>query len=631
MKWIKNPLSMLKNSAVSAAVFTLVISPVAQGSAAKAEAKARVQASVEDLNYNVDKKSIQEYLKFTGLSGKKRISVGEFYSKMRPFYPPRLQRDMDRWARDNRNELMPEFTASTYKDSDGKEHVRLLVSKEGQTFTVSFNPESNAKFVKVNNVYLTKTDLLYHDQAIGKLVYGDSAIKKSLEKVPYRSPLRQSVALSYAEFNRLTPRQRAEYFVRLRYVTENAQRVFKAYYGAQALNEFDKEFYVQWLLGQEAQAAGAIRGAKPGDPCIVSGYISVYGENASCGGLASGTKNLKQQMESLGGGRCTGGSISCNPLVYGYKPDGAAFCVSTADKKASGGIRDATSNFCEKASPLRKGTPYEAEDKKRIIESFLASKGQKVDLKFDKDGKVAEDQYNLVKDYLNELNSYIDRATTTCNTIPLSQIKNVRDEQSSACVALSARKMDLLSYPLAPPLPPPVPPSEKDCSIEKPGSENQNGECICPPGTVDGVINEDGTDRPACVTGGAPLDEAKKECNKDEKRDEKTGECVAACAGWCSWGKWVIGGLLFAGIFGAIWAMTSGGHKHKNKQTPYDPCPPVGPCMPPPVVNPSPTVEPPPVVVAPSVTPPVVIPSPVVTPFTEPSSGTSTSTSGGVR
>lgn len=639
MKLISNSLSLAKTCAVTTAAFTMVMAPVAQGAnskmSAQINAKPRVQSVGEGVDYNIDKKAIQSYLKYTGLSGKKRISVGEYWAKMRPYYPKTLQRDMERWVLLNRNELMPEFEASTYKDADGKEHVRLLMSKDGQTVTASFNPESNGKFVKVNNVYLTKDDMLYHEQAFRKVAHGDKAIKASLLKAPKLKPLKKSIVLSYEEFNRLTPRQRAEYFVRLRYVTENAQRVFKTYYGDQAMNSFNKDFFVQWLLGQDANAK-AIKGAKPGDPCIVSGYMSVYGENFSCGGMARGTKDLRQQMEKFGGGKCSGGTVSCNPLVYGYKADGAAFCVSTANAKVNGGIRDATSNFCKNASPLRKGTQFEAEDKKRIIESFMASKGQAIDLKFDKDGKVSKEQYDLVKDYLADLNSYIDKATLTCQTAPLSEIKTVRDEQNSACVALATRKMDLLSYPAAPVvIPPPI--AETDCSTIKPGAVAP--ECVsCPPDMVDGTINEDGQERPACVVAAVAAvgAETKKECNKDQKRDEKTDECEALCNWWCLNGKWVIGGAVIAGIIGAIWWLTNDDDDDHRKPTAVDPCPPAPlictPVVTPPAATPPPVTEPPPITTTtPSPTPAEPIPTPVATPYLESTSGVSTSTSGGAR
>jgi hypothetical protein len=626
MKWFKDSLSLAKNSAIVVALFTMVISPVAQGAAAKTSAKAKVKAIGEELNYNVNAKTVQEYLKFTGLNaGKKPVTVGEFYSKMRPYYPKTLQRQMDRWARENRSEIMPEFEATTFKDSDGKDHVRLLISKDGQTVTATFNPESSAKFVKVNNVYLTKTDMMYHDQVISKLVYGDAAFRKEIDKAPVGKTPRGSVALSYEEFKRFTPRQRAEYLVKLRYVTEGAERVMKNFYGEQALNEFKKDFFVQMFLGQNAQAAGPAQGN-----CIVSGYLSMYGENYSCGGSEKGKKDLQEKIKRYGGSNCSSGTTPCNPLVYGFKtqgPPGQAFCVSNAN--VNGSIRNATSAFCPMQAPLRKNSKFEAEDKKRIIESWMAAKGQKIDLLFDKDGKISEDQFKLVSGYLTELNDYINQATVACQTVPLSATVQVREEQASACTALATRKMELQTYPdLAG-----GPVGDDNCSVEKPGSKKQGNSCVCSvPGTVEGPIKEGGVEKPGCIAPVGVLKEEKQECNKDEKRDEKTGECVALCGHWCKYGKWYIGAGIAGGIIGLI-ALLSKDGKDKDKDDPVDRCPAPPLACQPPIVGPPPVVPPvvqPPPVVTTSPTP-IVIPTPVPTPFQESTTEVPTSTSGGVR
>ncbi|WP_413291478.1 hypothetical protein [Bdellovibrio sp. HCB337] len=641
MKILSHSLSLAKSCAVAVATFSMVIAPVAQGANAKAvaqvAAKPKVMKPSDHYNFNMTKSKMLEYLKFSGLSGKKRITVGEFWSKMRPYYPKTLQKGMDRWVMLNRNDFMPQFEATTYKDSEGKEHIRLLISKDGQTVTASFNPESNSKFVKVNNTYLTRNDMLYHDQALAKVAHGDKGIKNQLLKAQ-KKPLKKSVVLSFAEFNRLAPKQKAEYMVRLRYVAENAERVKKVF-GAVKTSENEtskEEFFVQWFLGVEAEAADRVRGAGIGDGCIVNGFLSQYGENFSCGGRTTGREHLETQIEKYSAKGCSSGTLPCNPYVYGFKTGGTPgrpYCVSTAN--VSGSIRDATSKFCPGQSPLGKGTPNEAADKKRIIESWMAAKGQPIDLAFDKDGKVSKEQYDKVKEYVDGLNAYIDEATLACATLPLSATKAVRDEQESACTALATRKMDLAYYPTTPPIIPPPPiGEEKDCSTIKAGALPP--ECVtCPPGMQDGTLTEDGGPRPACVdqianTGAG----TKEECNKDEKRDEKSGECEPLCGWWCKYGNWVIGGAVIAGIIGAIAWLTGDDDDDDddNKQTPYDPCPPepqvCTPGVTPPVTTPPVTTEPPP----PTTNPPVdVIPTPVPTPFEESTTGTSTSTSGGAR
>jgi hypothetical protein len=638
MRFIKDSLSAVKNAAAAIATFTMVISPVAQGAEAKtvATAKAKVRVKTVDYNYNVDKKSTQDFLKYSGLN-KKHLTVGEFHAKMRPFYPKTLREEMDQWVQMNRNEFMPEVEATTFKDSDGKERVRLLITKDGQTTTATYNPENNAKFVKVNNVYLTKDDIKYHEQVIRKIIWGDKGIQAAIAKAPVTSRLKKSVVLGYEEFSRLKPRQRAEYFVRLRYVMEDAQQVFTKLYGSQAANKMNRDFFVQWLLlGDEAEAKGtkAKRGAMPGDACIVSGYLAAYGNDYSCGGTGPGRAKLIEEMNKFGGGQCTNGTISCNPLVYGYQANGSAICVKNGPKQE---IQVSTSQSCPKQSPLRKGTPDEAKDKKAIIESYLKANGatdaeKNINLLFDKDGKISKAQYDLIKEHLDKLNKYIDEAVSACATVPLSDIKKVRDEQESACRALATRKIEILSYPETPLLPIITPPGEKDCSLEKANSVLVDGKCVCTGIDGDGTITEDGKERPACVSPYAPGD--KSECNKDETRDEKTGECIVA--GACIWCKWLAGGAVLAAVAGGIYWITKDDKDNKTTTNPIpDPCPPAPYiCLPPGASPPLASLTPPPIQPAPPVTnqPPLSpVPPPKVTPFVEPTNGTSTSTSGGIK
>ncbi len=91
----------------------------------------------------------------------------------------------------------------------------------------------------------------------------------------------------------------------------------------------------------------------------------------------------------MGGQQCTSGGggsgSSANPLVYGFS-GGGAYCVPRSE------IKYAT-RYCNNQSPLAAGdTGQAAQDKKRIIESFLKSKGQNVDLILNEEGKISEAQ-----------------------------------------------------------------------------------------------------------------------------------------------------------------------------------------------------------------------------------------------
>lgn len=631
-KWLRNSISFTKVAATALALVTMVSSPVAQGAAAKANAKARTAAELKARNqtysYNVTKKSIQEYMKFTGLAGKKPVTVGEFHSKMRPYYPKTLRGQLDRWAQVSRNEIMPAVQVTTYKDSSGKEQVRLLLSHGKQNFTLSYNPESEAKFLKINNVNMTKDDMMYHDQFMAKLIHGDKKLKEMALKAPKVNRLKKTIVLSYEEFSRLTPKQRAAYLVQVRYLSESAQKVMKVFRDAQALNEFHREFYVRWILGQEAYA----RAPKAGDPCIVAGYIAVYNrDGGSCGGPSLGRGELQKEMDKYGGGRCTGGEVSCNPLVYGLK-NGQAICVQNGGRNSP--IYEATSKRCNEQSPLHTDGPEAYKDKKRIIESYLETKGvTDLDLMFDKDGRISEEQYARIKDYLTELNAYVDKAIDLCNNpeSALSKIRKTRVDQETACVGIATRKIEVLTYGTVPEAPPP-----KDCSIEKQGSvyDEKTGQCVCAEGSHDGTENQDGKERAICVANEArPPADTIETCTADQEPNPGGNPpCKDKCKFMCGGFGWLPVALGALAIGGLIWWAVSSSDDDDDKPKkpdPYDPCATAPSACAPPPAPPPVTPPPPPPVVPPGPTDPV--PTPVVTPYVEPTNGSSTTTTGGTR
>ncbi|MEN0059382.1 MAG: hypothetical protein AAGB31_11155 [Bdellovibrio sp.] len=539
-KWKLKPVSLFKQMAAATSVVSMCLAPVAQG------------ASVAN-----EKKVINQYLKDTGIATKK-MTVGDFWKKVRHTYPAKMRSQMDLWVSHHRNEMMPKVEASSFKDAKGVEQVRLVISQSGgQSITVTFTGDET-KPLKINSATLTEEELAQDDlnKLARLLVERDPAIAKMTQKkIPVLS---KTPVMSAQEYSKLTARQKAEYLIRLRLAMEAAQKVFKAKYGAQALQDLNRkyEWVYQVFFGEEAQAAGL-----EGKPCIIAGYLSIYGKN-SCGGAEAGRKRLESDME-LSGANCAPKEVSCNPMVYGYRNDGNTYCV------ASSQVKFATEN-CNKQSPLRTGSPQEtAENKKRIIESFLKRKG------FDKQLKLAEDpnetdpnkkikmsrenltdsDLQMISSYLGELQNYINTAIHECNSGELKQIREKvlkKDatrgvsDQTSACNEIETRAFDLQSFAANPlpaeeiKTPPPVVPvqvgGEDNCGIDKPGSEkNEAGSCTCKAGT-----KEEGGQCLVIAAGGTgdlPPAQEKPKPVKEKKDDDS------------SWG---IGGWLAALGIGAL-------------------------------------------------------------------------------
>lgn len=587
MKLKLKPISLFKNFAAGVSIATMCISPLAQGAAAASQ-----------------KEMIGQYLKETGLTTKK-MTVGEYWRMVRHVYPAKLQIQMDEWVRLNRNELMPSIEATSFKGSDGKEQVRLTLTKDGQSSTLTFTGNEDAP-LKFNGVAFTKKEILNYNafnDVARKLQKEDPTIGKSLKTGKLGVVSKNSV-LSWNEYKQLTPRQRAEYMVRMRTALEAADKVLQVRnkYRASYEPENKYEFALQVLLGDAAFA-----GSLTGQNCIIAGYISKYGKDDSCGSERKGVSlnaDLRGQM-SARKASCSGNQVACNPLVYGFKQGGASYCVPQSE------VRYATA-YCNRQSPL--GGP---QDKKRIIESYLQySVGQKVDLMLNQEGKIPESQKPEVDPFLTELRDMLNEAYDKCSKAPLRDITQARQEQASACRELQTRMIALETFatspePEAPPAPLPEPPTQT-CNDKTPGSSKAIGtrECHCPENQKVGeggicVIIEDGGNG---------------ELPREDEVGRGGGRQADSCGFWCRNKNWMIPvgvGVLGLGLF---WWLTKKDSKAKTTSPVYVPPAPV----PEPTAPVTPTV--PPVTPAPPApcpssnsyvngvcVPPVVTPPPVMT------------------
>ena len=521
MRWSFQPLRYLKSAACVASIFTMCISPLAQAKAAQ-----------------TDRQKVNELVKATGLS--KGVTVGEFWKLVRHAYPKPLQGQLDLWVAQNRNQVMPKVEASTAKDRNGKEQIRLTMNQNGKNVTVTLTGDPE-KPMKVNNVVLTDKELRKYKSygaLVTKIMSQDASMKKGLLKKP-ASVIGANPVLSFKEYAKLTPRQRAEYLFKVRMTVQAAQRVYKAKYGAQAATDLENkyQFAYQFLFGQDAEAAAS---KLTGKPCVYAGYLTLYGENGTCGGQAEGERHFTS-AKAASIASCPGKDVPCHPMVYGYQANGSNYCIPHASRI------DAT-KLCNEASPLKSPA-----DKKRIIESYLAKRNKQVNLVLDADGKISEAQYAEISSYLADLNKYIKDAIGECDNDPLKSIQTARNDQKRACDAIRIRAFDLQAFATNPTpviLPPALPTPVKVDACE-PGREvKQDGTCgPCQAGSepVQGT-KEDGTQGEVCsviavAAAGGELPGPKEE----KKEDDDCDGFLCIGTGW-----WILGGALLAG--GLLWA-----------------------------------------------------------------------------
>lgn len=587
MRSIYSFMSWLKGGALLASVFTLCFSPVAMGAEAKAQ----------------NKKMVNEFLKGSGIMNPK-LTVGQYWSKVRHVYPKDIQAKLDPWVQQNANMPMPKIQATTFKDKAGREQVRLTLSGQGQSMTLTVIG-GDKEFAKINSVNFSRKELQDFNKVAKKLGQDPSLKKKPGYVAHWAQP---AATLSARQVMELSPKKRAEYFLKLRRTMEAAEKVMARKYGVKTVeNDFENKNYWFFELFKGSEAFAANMRPVVGDACIIAGYVSAYGEGGSCGGTQSGWAALQNQM-SQAKANCSGGGVSCNPLFYGYQDGGAPHCISRAQAKFA-------TRECNKKSPLVGDA-----DQQRIINSYMKHNQMAANVSVTVvDGKVTKEEYGQIEGFLTGLEDYYRQAMAVCDA-DVPEYK--RQDQDSACQELRTRffKLSPKGEFLLPP--PPVPPTVNvedgaRCEAEMRNSvPDAEGKCICPENTKKGTIDEGAGPVPACIV------------NEDTAaggvlpggKDVPAGEAVAdSCGYWCRNKNWIIPvgvGLAALGLF--WWLFKDDDDDDDDKYVPpvsVSPTP-----SPSPTVTPAPTVEPPPVTCNPPntlvmgvCTPPVIVPPPPVT------------------
>lgn len=405
-------MNFLKSLVSSMSLVSLVMMPIAQGAQAKQSQKQRVA----------------QYLKATNLSTQK-TTVRDYWRMVRHVYPQDVQQQMDRWVGRHGHEMMPEIRATSFKDGQGREQVRLNLKKNNRQVNLTLSGGEEPT-LQVNGVTFSKAEMKDLSGAARKYYQKDASFKKYFDGLKKPTLLKQNLVLTYQDFNKLSKGQKVQYLLSARKTLESANLVMEKAQAKTASYQQEpsvEQAFWNLILGEQAEANLG------GKSCIVAGYISKYGgDSQSCGGTIQGRKDLEAQMGKYQAKCTTSGSVPCNPLVYGFKSGTEAYCVPPSN------VKYATS-YCNRQSPLN-----DVKDKKRIIESFAERNGNTIDLKFDEEGKVSEDQYKQISEYLKGLNTLVADATKLCDSdADFAKIKNQRPDQADACEALKIRAFDL--------------------------------------------------------------------------------------------------------------------------------------------------------------------------------------------
>ena len=407
MKFIK----ILSWTAAHLSWLTMAFSPVAFGKEAENQKTLQFKKDIQSLGLN------------------SKSTVIDFWGKAKAYIPGYAYSGFDSFVEANAQKQMPVFEVKATKNTSGEEVPTLYFTENGKSYTIQFLGEAD-KYIKINNQLYTESEALNPQKLMTKLIESDNKLtaeySKAIEKHNYEvqdnqdRPFKNFTGLP--RFNKqlwtaMTTTQRAAYIVEMRLLNEKAMLVKEAQSESAKKNKksssFDflqkcnDKYSVVWefLLGESAVAAPNLTG----EHCLNQGFIadssaaynnktSNYRKDKKGNSVNVEACNLSTILESptyksnpivQKAIKDCGNRMPCNPLVYSFKSDGAAFCADAQNE-----------------SSYQSGTHYNGscDANARLSSGFVAAKDLRTKDEQGKGNNLGKDLTKLNRDEIKKLN-----------------------------------------------------------------------------------------------------------------------------------------------------------------------------------------------------------------------------------
>lgn len=305
-------------------------------------------AQAADYPIDVSEARVREFVKETNLDNSKQ-TMGQFFSKIEKTIPARVANQMRPWFETHSHEKMPALDVSKFKDTDGKQKIRLTLTKGKESISISFLGEDE-RMAKVGSVSLMLEDVLKFAPMVDRIYahipstreLKEPASEKKAPEVPQIVVRPKDEYTGFfafptaATFKKMTPAQRAELVVRLRQVWNASQEVRMQMLRYQALpekrnrktseyqHEIFHDYFFSALFGSVAVAGSAVYFSKEeGKGCIDSGWLGEW-TGTSC---TSTEKDRYKQLVERAKGAPNCAASFCNPAIYGFDASGNPICT----------------------------------------------------------------------------------------------------------------------------------------------------------------------------------------------------------------------------------------------------------------------------------------------------------------
>ncbi len=579
----------------------------------------------------------------------KPLTVKQYWDKNKAVMDPEWQKKFFPAVNIQKDERLPQMEVIRIKGANGQESARLVMTLANKK-TISIEMMGGQeKYARINNQIISYNDFYYGDGLVEKLIE-DSVVKAESQKIK-KMALNSSIVPSYELFVKMTPRERAEYFLNLRMVLQAAEEVTNR--AVEASNKNTEAASWIDLLIEKAYALENSSKKWIGQRCIIAGYVGNYTQDtegsrkgdiycsstkavsnfAGMNALNGLTQN-KTSPTVYAGGSCGSGSLPCQPFLFQGLSGPACFKINRQESSTKQATRS-----CDGASPLRADSL--AKDTEAFIKQRLKVE-EKEGASYFKDGKViSQEKYDeLMNTVVQDFNLFINDAIGTCrDSKNLDGTTNFGEKyQGDACAILKERKLafakgfESLKGQYENPIPTPAPivqqppiAEEGQCKTAsgKPGFYDHKCACLEPGTGEAGIPGKPKVENGKCIAiTPVPLPVATADTSKCgpqmapapdkdgqikcypiaasrevavEKRKKDSGfDCSIIC-------PLAVGALFLYGAY----ALTKSGQKNKpGKYVPPAPGP-----LPVPPPQPTPYTPPPPIAVIPSLPEPTPIAS----------------------
>ncbi|MFN9068647.1 MAG: hypothetical protein ACK5V3_15575, partial [Bdellovibrionales bacterium] len=385
---------------------------------------------------NWSAQALKEFVKSTQDKKGQPLSVGQYWEKAYKSFTPAEQLKLKPTVDVLKNMKLPNSEVISIKGGSGNKSARLLVNLAGKTLTLEYLG-SQEKFIRVNGVVLTYQDTLTYESFIAKL--GNDPAINADRNAGLDFAMKKPHAVTYEEYKRMTPEQRAMMLIRLREVSEAAENVLQIDRDKQKSKKTVQYFMTQpFLQLAEAQTRAEIQEAVS-RPCLVAGYVgSVVTEG---GRTYCDPSRAIQKFESESGikSTCPAGTHGCHPVAF---PNSGRICEKPG--RSNTNYQQFTQR-CGTLSPIKT-----KEEQASLVRAYIKTKDKK-DLAFglDADGKVNnEEEYKkYILPYMTEHNNLSAAAySTVCTADNIAAVSKIDKNLQSACDTLRDRKIALELY-----------------------------------------------------------------------------------------------------------------------------------------------------------------------------------------